>query len=874
MSAFAELSAALPQTSDGTRMPTTRAERRAARRAFSRDLARARRDGSAAGREVRLAERAERGRARDIRRQLRERDRELSTRSDEQRRRRGAARDVYQAVGFDRMFRNGMCEVEQGLFSETVRFDDVSYQSAREEAQKAVFNAMASLLDYFGADTMVQYSVTNTPLPPEEIGRRRFFDPARCGENAGLAEQYNRVLNDKMREGCSNIRRERYITYATAAADPDRAARSLASMRSSVRQRLSDVRSRSRVLDGAERLALVSSLLRPGRPFDFDYDRDLSVRSPLTAKDFVCPTSLDFRPDGSDSSCFRSEGTWCQVLVMRENFASELMDHAVSNVLDLPFPMEVTWHLQPIDKTKSVALAKRQAAWIQKEVIDNQRQALQRGYDYSILPPELEDTRAENEKVLDQLQHQNQRLYYFTGLVYTYAPTREELDSQVVELIRTCHSEGIELSTLDLRQREGLNSVLPLAHNHVGVSRDFTTYEAAVLMPFTTQELDQEGGGYYGQNRLSNNLVICNRKSLMSPHGFICGMSGSGKSFAVKREIENTILETERDEVFVMDVTGEYSYLVRRNHGTEFEFGPDAETWSNPFDMADASDMTPQAALAWKIDAILAMTSALRAEGSQGLTQEERSVISACVERAYRAAGGAAPTLGDFVSTLREVGEGDGREEALRLALVFGRYVSGPFSFLNHQSNVDFGRSRVTSFNTRDVPSDMRVFTMLANLESVRNRMYRNHEAGVSTWLYIDEVQSLFGHPAIISYLARLWREGRKYGLICTGMTQSASMMSGNSEAAAIMEQSGFLFLLRQADADREFWVSSRGLSPQEAQAIDDTARPGQGLLIADAARVPVTDDFPPGNDLYDMFNTSPEEYAKRAAKGGADAPR
>ena len=62
-------------------------------------------------------------------------------------------------------------------------------------------------------------------------------------------------------------------------------------------------------------------------------------------------------------------------------------------------------------------------------------------------------------------------------------------------------------------------------------------------------------------------------------------MSGSGKSFAVKREIENTILETERDEVFVMDVTGEYSYLVRRNHGTEFEFGPDAETWSNPFDM-------------------------------------------------------------------------------------------------------------------------------------------------------------------------------------------------------------------------------------------------------------------------------------------------
>ena len=68
------------------------------------------------------------------------------------------------------------------------------------------------------------------------------------------------------------------------------------------------------------------------------------------------------------------------------------------------------------------------------------------------------------------------------------------------------------------------------------------------------------------------------------------------------------------------------------------------------------------------------------------------------------------------------------------------------------------------------------------------------------------------------------------------------------------MGQSGFLLLFRQADEDRRYWVANRNLSLSEEGCIDDTARPGQGLLIADSARVPITDDFPKGNDLYDML--------------------
>ncbi len=73
-----------------------------------------------------------------------------------------------------------------------------------------------------------------------------------------------------------------------------------------------------------------------------------------------------------------------------------------------------------------------------------------------------------------------------------------------------------------------------------------TTAQIAIQMPFASQELNQEGGGYYGQSKQSGNLVICNRKKLASPMGFVCGKPGSGKSFSVKREITNTILALSR----------------------------------------------------------------------------------------------------------------------------------------------------------------------------------------------------------------------------------------------------------------------------------------------------------------------------------------
>ena len=63
---------------------------------------------------------------------------------------------------------------------------------------------------------------------------------------------------------------------------------------------------------------------------------------------------------------------------------------------------------------------------------------------------------------------------------------------------------------------------------------------------------------------------------------------------------------------------------------------------------------------------------------------------------------------------------------------------------------------------------------------------------------------------------------------------------------------------------DRAEWVRLLGLSEQEEEFIDESVEPGDGLLIAGGARVPIRGKFPSGNVLYDLFSTNPNEAADK----------
>lgn len=821
----------------------------------------AKKEASRIKREAKAAEKDARKRYVSVKSQLKNRDKELSSSTVNARRKREGAKNVVNYIGYDKMYQDGICEVEEGLFSSSMAFDDTSYHSVRDEQQKAMFSAMTRLYDQFGANTLVQMSVINTPILKEELGHRKFFSISQQDNDAARrdAQVFNDILNDKLREGVSNIRRTRYLTYSVAAETADDAARQLSRIETESSRILNSIGSKSRLLNGTQRLSVIHSLLNPFKPFYFDYQNDISAKRIQTTKDCIAPSQIDWKPDKTFNDCFKLDnGVYGQVLVMKK-FGSELSDRALADIVDLPFPMAVTWFVQPMDKSKAINFVRTRSAWIDKEIIEEQRSAVNKGYDFSILPQELKHSKEETEDVLDHLQNKNQRLYVFTGLIYTYAESKQELDAQVMRIISTARQNAIEVDTYDYRQRRGLNSILPLGHNHVEISRMVTTAEVAILVPFATQELDDAGGNYYGQNKHSRNLVMCNRKRLTSPMGFVCGKTGSGKGMFTKTEMTSTIFSNPTDEIYVIDRAGEYTSIAERYGGTTYHLGVGTDTFLNPFDTVSVEHLSRAEQIAFKIDAMLAQAGASAAESGQNLSEVDQSIIQRCVELAFQRAeacgDGIPPTLQDFYDIALEQPE----HQAQVIALRYERFVKGAMDFFNRQSNVDFS-TRIVDFNLKDLPDSMLVFALISVCEAVRNRMYYNAQRNVRTWLYVEEMQSLFAYPTVLNYFSRFSNEGRKFGLLLTGITQNAVAMLNNEAAQNIVLNADFLMLLKQSPLDRMKWVELLNLSEQEEECIDESAEAGDGLLIAGSARVPIRGKFPQDNILYDLFSTNPNE--------------
>ena len=309
----------------------------------------------------------------------------------------------------------------------------------------------------------------------------------------------------------------------------------------------------------------------------------------------------------------------------------------------------------------------------------------------------------------------------------------------------------------------------------------------------------------------------------------------------------------------------------KRYGGSTYHFGVGTGTHLNPFDTVSVEHMTRNEQIAFKVDAMLAQAGASAAEAGSNFSEVDQSLVQRCTELAFQKAAergdNLPPTLQDFYDAANEQPE----EQAQVIALRYERFVKGSMNFFNHQSNVDFN-TRIVDFNLKDLPDSMLVFALINVCEAVRNRMYFNAKRNVRTWLYVEEMQSMFAYPTVLNYFSRFSNEGRKFGLLLTGISQNATAMLANEAARNIVLNADFLMLLKQSPLDRMKWAELLNLSEQEEECIDESAEPGDGLLIAGNARVPIRGKFPSGNVLYDLFSTNPNETKKSGLGDKKDA--
>ena len=766
----------------------------------------------------------------------------------------GVARTAQESIPYDRMFKDGICRVGD-FYTKTIQFEDINYQLALEEDKAEIFEEWCSFLNFFDSTVKFQLSFMNMTTDVEEF-RKGIAIKHKKDDFNKVRDEYSGMLFHQMEGGNNGLTKEKYLTFGINATSMKEAKPRLNHIEIDVVNNLKRLGVKSRTLNGKERLAVIHKQFHMDGADKFHFDWNKIIESGMSTKDFVAPSSFTF-PNGKTFTMGDMHGAVSFLSID----ASDISDALLSDFLNMESSQIVTMHLHSVDQNEAIKTVKHTITELDRSKIEEQKKAVRAGYDMDIIPSDLATFGKDAKALLKELQSQNERMFLLTFLVLNTGKTKEELENNVFQAKSIAQKHNCNLVRLDFQQEQGLMSSLPLATNLVDIERGMTTSSTAIFVPFTTQELFQQGmeSLYYGLNALSNNLIMVDRKLLKNPNGLILGTPGSGKSFAAKREITNTFLVTD-DDILICDPESEYSPLVHRLEGQVIKISPTSTQYINPMDinMNYSDDDNP---VALKADFILSLCE-LIVGGKEGLRPVEKTVIDRCIHQIYNRYFNDPkpenmPILEDLYKELLKQPE----PEALNVATAIEIYVSGSLNVFNHRTNVDI-TNRLVCYDIKDLGKQLKKIGMLVVQDQVWGRVTTNRSQGKSTRYYMDEMHLLLREEQTAAYTVEIWKRFRKWGGIPTGITQNVKDLLASKEVENIFENSDFIYMLNQAVGDRQILAKQLNISPHQLSYVTHSGA-GEGLIFYGNTILPFVDRFPKDIELYSIMTTKLNEVVK-----------
>ena len=763
------------------------------------------------------------------------------------------AMSAQDTISYKEMRPDGICIVRGNYFTKTIQFYDINYQLARNEDKNIIFENYCDFLNYFDKSISVQLSFLNQTMDISDFEKSIAIKPQN-DDFDGIRAEYTEMLKNQLSRGNNGIVRKKYITFGIEADNIQNAKQRLERIETDIINNFKILGVRAFSLNGMERLELLHSCFNGGEN-KLNFSWNLIYKTGLTTKDFIAPTSFNF----SDGRCFRMGGTIGAVSFLHI-LAPELTDEMLKNFLEIQSALSVNIHIKSIDQSEAIKMIKRKITDLDKMKIEEQKKAVRAGYDMDIIPSDINTFGIDAKKLLEDLQGRNERMFLVTVLIMNTAKTKKALNSAIFEVQSIAQQRNCPLRRLDYQQEDGLMASVPIGINNIGIQRALTTSSTAIFVPFTTQELfsDSPEALYCGLNALSNNMIMVDRKMLKNPNGLILGTPGSGKSFSAKREMTNAFLVT-NDDIYVCDPEAEYNPLIHALKGQVVKLSPTSKDYLNPLDI-NINYSDEENPLALKSDFVLSFCE-LIIGGRDGLEPIEKTVIDRSVTRIYQKyfenpTPANMPILEDLYEEIKKQPE----QEAGRIASALELYVKGSLNVFNHHTNVDIS-NRIVCFDIKELGKQLKKLGMLVVQDQIWNRVTINRNEHKSTRYYCDEFHLLLKDEQTAAYSVEIWKRFRKWGGIPTGITQNVKDLLSSAEIENIFENSDYIYMLNQAQGDREILAKKLGISPQQLSYVTQSGA-GEGLLFYGNTIIPFIDRFPKDTKLYKLMTTIPQEVA------------
>ena len=447
------------------------------------------------------------------------------------------------------IFDDGIFKVGKDKYSKTYRFTDINYAVASREDKEAMFLEYSELLNSLDSGATTKITINNRRLNRLDFEQTILIPTT--GDNLDeYREEYNKMLLDKA-TGANSIVQDKYITISINKKSVEDARTYFARVGADLIAHFGRLGSKCVELETDERLRIFHDFYRVGEESSFHFDIKETRKKGHDFKDYICPDTMEFEKD-----YFKMGNRYGRVLFLRE-YASYIKDSMVAELTDMNRNLMMSIDIVPVPTDEAVKEAENRLLGVETNITNWQRRQNANNNFSATVPYDMEQQKKEMKEFLDDLTTRDQRMMFAVITMVITADSKEQLENDTEALLTTARKHLCQFATLRFQQVDGLNTVMPFGTRKIDAFRTLTTESLSVFIPFRVQDIFHENGIYYGQNVISKNMIIADRKQLLNGNSFILGVSGGGKSFAAKGEVIN-ISATSDNHINAMDMNKDY----------------------------------------------------------------------------------------------------------------------------------------------------------------------------------------------------------------------------------------------------------------------------------------------------------------------------
>ena len=779
---------------------------------------------------------------------------------------------IQDTIPIYRIAENGIFELESPTnkdggkkklhqFDRMYLFEDINFSTQDEEEKEETGKRFETLLRSMNVSYKI--IVSNHYADNGKL-REEILQKAVSKEREPLAREYHQMIEERLQEGRGGLLQSKYFIVTCRKPDYESAKNYFNTIEFSIQQLFHRLGSCLIPLDATERLRALHSYYRMGDEASFSLDWNEYLHLKRDWRNDIINTSLREYPEHLEM-----EGGNCACVMFIRKYPNGLTDQFLNELTNMNFPLIYTMDVEPLDNDVAYQMVMKKYMSNERSINREQELKNENG-DYSTnINYERRKQQRDTEEMLDRISSFDERLLYVGITIVIKASSREELEERTekVRIIGKTHNMDIVLHSH--RQLDALNTSLPTGARFVNTMRTITSEELSIFIPFNVQEIHDNLGYCYGFNKVSKNLIIGNRKLLKNGNGMVFGVPGSGKSYNEKSEM-GQVLCFSKDDIIVVDPMGEYKGIAAAWGGQYINLTQSAENvfYVNPFHVPDE---VPDIDRFVAEKAEFAYAICEQALKPAPLTSRHIAVIDKAVSSMYeeyfrkrkdkrrRKNRPESPTIPVMRNRIMELY--DDNEAAKEIVEQLEVFADGTLDIFAREQSIS-DENRFTVYGFSELGKRMRAMAMLVMIESITAKIKYNQSDGVATWVYVDEMHELWGEEYSLHALEKMWREVRKRGGICTGMSQNLIDAKRNRSTKTMVSNSEFMLLLDQGAMDKEAVEDLFDISSEQLACVNG-AEPGTGLIRFGDKIVPFDNTMEKDSSLYQLFNTNFHEMVK-----------